>query len=150
MLQGYEKTIESITKELEKKLKKKLQVDILIHLIKKLEHTIAPDIHSLFTELEQELRTSVNNRKPSRAYKKQLATIQKVVEKQFGFVEAGALKERYMGMGIAIGVAIGAGTGTAFVNAGARIGVTIALGVVFGTFVGERLVKQASEKGLLY
>ncbi len=150
MLSGYEKTIEAMIRDLDEKSQKRLKVSSLIRLIKKLDHTVDPDIRARIVALESELKTSIGMRKPTRNYRKQLAAIQKDIEKRFGFVEKEALKERYMGMGIAIGVAIGAGSGTAIGNIAIGTGAWIAFGVVFGTIFAERKVKEATEKGLLY
>ena len=53
------------------------------------------------------------------------------------------IRQRYMGVGIALGVAIGAGLGVALGNVAMGMGPGIAIGVAIGFLLGRKHAKAA-------
>ncbi len=150
MLEGYGETIREMTQGISDKRERSLKVGMLLRLIEKLEPQEDEYIASLFIPLREHLEKTLVQGSSPRFYRKQFSAIQKQVERQFGFVPAGSIREQYTGTGLALGLALGAGVGTALGNTAVGVGVAIAIGMAFGARVGAKREQAAAEKGLLY
>lgn len=125
---------------------KAFKTDILRRLISKLENEENSQIETELINLVSQLATPSQDKDRARAYRKSLRTLQRNVKTAFGFELRGSLKEKYIGVGIALGVALGAG----IFNDSGGAGTGIVLGIVLGVVLGGSEEKKAEEKGLLY
>ncbi|MDX8367725.1 hypothetical protein [Cytobacillus sp. IB215665] len=153
--------IENLVKELDEQKKKKLKIDVLMRMLNMLKDEPNHKLLSDFDELKKLLTEVIQhyNKTKIKVYRQYFHNIQEAVEKEFGYVEKGALIGRYVGIWIAMGSGIGLIMGMIIGSGIDNIGVGVALGPGFGTaigivigsgIIGTSKEKEADSKGLTY
>jgi len=148
MLLNYKNEILSITREFDEKTIKKLGIKSLVNLSEKLQDKENDDISTQMYELKEILNDiSAGAISDKRKFRKAFSIVRKLVQDEFDYHQKDSIKEKYIGIGIAIGVAIGAGLSSIMAS---YIGVGIALGVAIGAGIGTQKEKEAFEAGKIY
>lgn len=146
-MNDYHTRITQITHLFDEKKIKKLQIDSFVRLCDKMgeENTevneLLRETYSLLVEISNSEELKYKN------FVKSLNNLKKIVRKNLGYTQKGAIQEEYTAIGIAIGVAIGAGFSS--MNT-ALMGIGIPVGLAIGISIGKKKESEAEEAGKTY